>query len=125
MVDSGFYWFVVEGCLEEERIALLQLKPFFFPSIEIKEEAAPWGKDSNCCNWNRVECNSTTGKGVVLAGYFILAYLPWVVLGMWCSSSRWLWVGAAEWRPDFGAMNSWTSEEDQEGKRFSRLANFE
>ncbi|KAJ4845010.1 hypothetical protein Tsubulata_045508 [Turnera subulata] len=53
---------VVEGCLEEERIALLQLKPFFFPSSTEIEEAAAWGKDSNCCNWTRVECNSTAGR---------------------------------------------------------------
>ncbi|TXG48875.1 hypothetical protein EZV62_024750 [Acer yangbiense] len=40
-----------KGCLEKERIALLAIKPF--------EENATV---SDCCNWNGVECNTTTGR---------------------------------------------------------------
>lgn len=56
-----------EGCLEEERVALFQLEPFFsfidcgindlgYDSVGEKEIS------SNCCEWERVECNLITGR---------------------------------------------------------------
>ncbi|KAB1670258.1 hypothetical protein ES319_1Z149200v1 [Gossypium barbadense] len=57
-----------EGCLEEERLALFELKPFFpsidsridglmsDPIIEEKETS------SDCCEWEYVECSSITGR---------------------------------------------------------------
>ncbi|KAA3490650.1 leucine-rich repeat receptor protein kinase MSP1-like [Gossypium australe] len=51
-----------EGCLEEERTALFQLKPFFsfidvgFYSIGEKDSS------SNCCEWKRVKCNLITKR---------------------------------------------------------------
>ncbi|PPR91299.1 hypothetical protein GOBAR_AA29386 [Gossypium barbadense] len=60
-----------DGCLEEERFALFQLKPFFefidykfeldliyydYLVDEIKESS------SNCCEWERVECNPISGR---------------------------------------------------------------
>ncbi|MBA0864485.1 hypothetical protein Goshw_003425, partial [Gossypium schwendimanii] len=57
-----------EGCLEEEKLALFQLKPFFpfidsridgswyDPIIEEKETS------SDCCEWEKVECSSITGR---------------------------------------------------------------
>lgn len=51
-----------EGCLEEERTALFQLKPFFsfidvgFYSIGEKDRS--W----NCCEWERVKCNLITKR---------------------------------------------------------------
>ncbi|KAF8019001.1 hypothetical protein BT93_H3777 [Corymbia citriodora subsp. variegata] len=44
------------GCREEERIALLALKAAFdLPSWS-------WGSNSNCCSWEPIECNPTTGR---------------------------------------------------------------
>ncbi|TYH15066.1 hypothetical protein ES288_A05G014600v1 [Gossypium darwinii] len=43
-----------EGCLEEERTALFQLKPFFsFIDVD---------SSSNCCEWERVKCNLITNR---------------------------------------------------------------
>ncbi|GMI81150.1 hypothetical protein HRI_001784300 [Hibiscus trionum] len=78
-----------EGCLEEESVALSQLKPFFpfidytvaverprldyhfdedydssveedYYSVEEKESSL------DCCKWDRVECNPTTGRVIKL-----------------------------------------------------------
>ncbi|KAH1114148.1 hypothetical protein J1N35_007526, partial [Gossypium stocksii] len=61
-----------EGCLEEERLAFFQLKPFF-PSInssiddswlEYEPMGYPIEEDvtsSDCCEWEKVECSSITG----------------------------------------------------------------
>ncbi|KAJ7961468.1 LRR receptor-like serine/threonine-protein kinase FLS2 [Quillaja saponaria] len=47
--------FECEGCLEKERNALLELKANFlcFPAYS-------WETETDCCEWERVECNSTT-----------------------------------------------------------------
>ncbi|KAK8679194.1 hypothetical protein V6N13_144658 [Hibiscus sabdariffa] len=61
-----------EGCLEEERVALSRLKPFF-PFLD-STFGGPRGLDYfsypvqkkessiDCCKWERVECNPTTGR---------------------------------------------------------------
>ncbi|KAE8687114.1 hypothetical protein F3Y22_tig00111022pilonHSYRG00048 [Hibiscus syriacus] len=74
-------WFGTEGCLEQERIALLQLKSNFFSD---PFSLLDWVdvKGSDCCRWERVECNITSrrvigldlnftrqGQGDVLYGY--------------------------------------------------------
>ncbi|KAK1570729.1 hypothetical protein Q3G72_006296 [Acer saccharum] len=48
-----------KGCLENERIALLEIKPFME-----KATVESWVDDrvSDCCDWYRVECNTTTGR---------------------------------------------------------------
>ncbi|GMI81183.1 receptor like protein 9 [Hibiscus trionum] len=69
-----------EGCLEEERVALSRLKPFFpfidyytteigGPRSDDYYEGEDYGsveeKESplvDCCKWERVECNPTTGR---------------------------------------------------------------
>ncbi|KAL9339852.1 hypothetical protein Peur_068867 [Populus x canadensis] len=53
------------GCLEEERIALLHLKDSLnYPNgISLPS----WMKaDANCCDWERVNCNSSTGRVTLL-----------------------------------------------------------
>ncbi|XWS27571.1 hypothetical protein CRYUN_Cryun26dG0127500 [Craigia yunnanensis] len=61
-MESNWLWMVLvalllggwcDGCLEQEKTALLQLKPFF---SHIGEE----GKA--CCEWKTVECNVSTGR---------------------------------------------------------------
>ncbi|KAE9445082.1 hypothetical protein C3L33_23020, partial [Rhododendron williamsianum] len=54
------------GCLEKERIALLQLKDSInFPN---GTSLPSWEEDDNmdCCHWQRVECNSTTHRVIKL-----------------------------------------------------------
>ncbi|PPR86361.1 hypothetical protein GOBAR_AA34328 [Gossypium barbadense] len=50
-------WRQTEGCLEQERIALFQ------SPLQI-------GKGSNCCQWERVECNITNKRVIGLDLYF-------------------------------------------------------
>ncbi|XP_061952059.1 cuscuta receptor 1-like isoform X2 [Populus nigra] len=49
------------GCLEEERIALLHLKDSLnYPN---GTSLPSWMKaDANCCSWERIVCNSSTGR---------------------------------------------------------------
>ncbi|XVF65716.1 hypothetical protein PTKIN_Ptkin09bG0272100 [Pterospermum kingtungense] len=53
------------GCLEQERLAFLQLKSFFKDL-----DALYWKKEeegSDCCQWELVECNITTGRVISLS----------------------------------------------------------
>ncbi|KAJ6922019.1 hypothetical protein NC652_015853 [Populus alba x Populus x berolinensis] len=56
-------WWSCHGCLDEERSALLRIQSsfnnysIFLPS---------WGKVADCCSWERVNCNFTTGRVVDL-----------------------------------------------------------
>ncbi|GAY65274.1 hypothetical protein CUMW_239870 [Citrus unshiu] len=54
-----------EGCLEQERSALLQLKRFFNGDLRLQN----WVDDEyylDCCLWEGVECNNTTGRVIKL-----------------------------------------------------------
>ncbi|KAL1096560.1 hypothetical protein V6Z11_D06G230600 [Gossypium hirsutum] len=56
-----------DGCLEEERFALFQLKPFFevidYKFQDLDYESKPEKESSsNCCEWIRVECNPISGR---------------------------------------------------------------
>ncbi|KAG8485240.1 hypothetical protein CXB51_021086 [Gossypium anomalum] len=57
-------WRQIEGCLEQERIALFQLKSFFNDPIELKDWVDV--KGSNCCQWERVKCNITSERVISL-----------------------------------------------------------
>uniref|UniRef100_A0A199UAX6 Leucine-rich repeat-containing N-terminal plant-type domain-containing protein n=1 Tax=Manihot esculenta TaxID=3983 RepID=A0A199UAX6_MANES len=53
-----------KGCFEEERLALLDFKAFVGSNGFDTDHLLPsWIDDttSNCCEWERVICNSTTG----------------------------------------------------------------
>ena len=60
------------GCFEEERVGLLEMKKEFVrstPNVTFSDHLLPsrvlpsWVDDhkSECCEWERVTCNSTTG----------------------------------------------------------------
>ncbi|GLU08955.1 hypothetical protein SLE2022_258360 [Rubroshorea leprosula] len=52
------------GCLEQERNALLQLK-MVFNGRPLRN----WGRgdhNSDCCKWERVKCNPSTGRVIAL-----------------------------------------------------------
>ena len=53
------------GCLEEERIALLHLKDSLnYPN---GTSLPSWIKaHANCCDWERIRCNSSTGRVTIL-----------------------------------------------------------
>ncbi|GLT58402.1 hypothetical protein SLA2020_312970 [Shorea laevis] len=54
-----------QGCLEQERIALLQLKSFFNDPWDLRN----WGRgkeNSDCCQWEWVECNPSSGRVIKL-----------------------------------------------------------
>ncbi|CAK7338554.1 unnamed protein product [Dovyalis caffra] len=55
---------LVEGCLEEERIAILQIKTSFYYPNATSSLHDSWRKYANCCNWKGVSCNATTGRVV-------------------------------------------------------------
>ena len=82
-----FWWWVVLvlvqfgingcfGCLEQERIALLQLKASMINyTTEYSEYSdssvyfTSWdsaNKESDCCDWERVNCSITTGRVIQL-----------------------------------------------------------
>ncbi|OMO71017.1 Leucine-rich repeat, typical subtype [Corchorus capsularis] len=54
-----------DACREDERIALLNLKPFFNDYGDLNEWVE--GKGWDCCEWTRVECNSTTNRVISLS----------------------------------------------------------
>ena len=54
-------WWSCHGCLDEERSALLRIKSSFNYSF-----LPSWGKVADCCSWQRVDCNFTTGRVVIL-----------------------------------------------------------
>ena len=59
------------GCWEKERIALLQLEAsivnyaneYYFPHWDLGN------KESDCCEWEKVKCNITTGRVIQLTLY--------------------------------------------------------
>ncbi|KAL5769576.1 hypothetical protein ACOSP7_013730 [Xanthoceras sorbifolium] len=71
-----------KGCLEKERTALLEIKELFLNSSvnidydRVNSKLGSWVDDrvSDCCNWNRVECNTTTGRVINLSLSEILDY---------------------------------------------------
>ncbi|CAG7867449.1 unnamed protein product [Brassica rapa] len=58
------------GCLETERMGLLQLKSYLKNGFKVEEEGMmkSWSHDdpsSDCCHWERVNCSDATGGHVV------------------------------------------------------------
>ncbi|KAL5834345.1 hypothetical protein ACOSQ4_013842 [Xanthoceras sorbifolium] len=61
-----------KSCLEKERTALLEIKAFY-----INSTLESWVDDrvSNCCDWDYVECNTTTGRVINLSLSALLDYI--------------------------------------------------
>ena len=73
------------GCWEQERIALLQLKASIDHASELFEFSL-WdsgNKASDCCEWERVKCNITTGHVIQLNLN--------ITLGSWSRDDRRHW----------------------------------
>uniref|UniRef100_A0A7N2LNJ1 Leucine-rich repeat-containing N-terminal plant-type domain-containing protein n=1 Tax=Quercus lobata TaxID=97700 RepID=A0A7N2LNJ1_QUELO len=59
----------LRACIEEERMGLLELKAYLKSNTNYTEPLLPsWVYDlkSECCNWERVKCNDTTGYVIKL-----------------------------------------------------------
>ncbi|KAK3213071.1 hypothetical protein Dsin_017777 [Dipteronia sinensis] len=54
-----------EACLEQERFALLQLKPFFNSPYNGLQNWVEGDHNSDCCQWDRVGCNNDTTSRVI------------------------------------------------------------
>ncbi|KAJ6927171.1 hypothetical protein NC651_011292 [Populus alba x Populus x berolinensis] len=64
-----------QGCLEEERIALLQIKTSFGENpYDIPFPPFSWGKDALCCSWEGVTCSNSTTRRVVEISLFYARY---------------------------------------------------
>ena len=57
-----------QGCLEEERIALLQIK------TSLNLTLYPWGEDALCCSWYGVTCSNSTTRRVIEIDLFFARY---------------------------------------------------
>ncbi|CAL5345298.1 unnamed protein product [Camellia sinensis] len=58
------------GCLEHERVALLQLKAYSIKHSNVLPtwvEAWEGETTTDCCKWERVKCNATTGRVIQLS----------------------------------------------------------
>ncbi|XP_022722213.1 probable LRR receptor-like serine/threonine-protein kinase At4g36180 [Durio zibethinus] len=77
---EGCGWHGTDACWEDERIALLQLKPFFNPLNYLNswEEEV---KGSDCCQWERVECNAYSSSRRVIG--LSLNYTRWSYKERW------------------------------------------
>jgi hypothetical protein len=54
------------GCLDEERIGLLEIKALMDPhGIYLRD----WVDSSNCCEWHRIECDNTTRRVIQLSPF--------------------------------------------------------
>uniref|UniRef100_A0A3N7EX80 Leucine-rich repeat-containing N-terminal plant-type domain-containing protein n=1 Tax=Populus trichocarpa TaxID=3694 RepID=A0A3N7EX80_POPTR len=53
------------GCLEEERIGLLEIKPLFDPNSIYMRDWVEYS--SNCCEWYGIECDNTTRRVIHLS----------------------------------------------------------
>ncbi|KAL9392952.1 hypothetical protein Peur_012237 [Populus x canadensis] len=53
------------GCLEEERIGLLEIKALTNPNSFYMGDWVEYS--SNCCEWSGIECNHTTGRVIRLS----------------------------------------------------------
>ena len=71
---EGCRWCSTDACSEDERIALLQLKPFFNRNNDLNswvEEV----KGLDCCQWEGVECNTLSSSRRVIG--LSLNYTRW------------------------------------------------
>ncbi|XP_040957962.1 receptor-like protein 9a [Gossypium hirsutum] len=63
LLTTSLVFVQIQGCWQQERVALLQLHSVFDVSDWIAE------KGSNCCHWKNIECHNTSGrvKGLFLS----------------------------------------------------------
>ena len=55
------------GCVEEERVGLLEIKALIDPDGFLLRQ---WVDSSNCCEWRRIECDNTTRRVIQLSFFY-------------------------------------------------------
>ncbi|GLT49421.1 hypothetical protein SLA2020_229770 [Shorea laevis] len=116
---SGWYCSCCCGCLEEERIALLNLKHSIPPPTDYV--LASWGGHGDCCKWVGIECNITTKRVFQLSLNFTRG---WDVKGWYLNSS--LFSPLEELKSLFLRGNSIVGFMKNEGlEKLSSLSNLE
>ncbi|KAK7373841.1 hypothetical protein VNO80_07261 [Phaseolus coccineus] len=63
-----------EGCWKHEKEALININSVYF------DNNLPWVDTTDCCKWDRVECNSTSGRVVKLD---LSRGINYPALGLW------------------------------------------
>ena len=64
------------GCLEEERIGLLEIQSLIDPDgVSLRD----WVDSNNCCEWYGIECDNTTRRVIQLS----LSWARDIRLGDW------------------------------------------
>jgi hypothetical protein len=67
-----------KGCLENERIGLLEIKHYFVSQkgADLDIELDSWvdDRDSNCCTWNRVKCSNASYRHITELSLDYLLY---------------------------------------------------
>uniref|UniRef100_A0A6N2N312 Leucine-rich repeat-containing N-terminal plant-type domain-containing protein n=1 Tax=Salix viminalis TaxID=40686 RepID=A0A6N2N312_SALVM len=76
---------LVQGCLEEERIALLQIKTSIFDPNQnyMGSPLLSWGNDALCCSWRGVYCDNITGRVNLLVLYNVRGWFIDPSTGAW------------------------------------------
>ncbi|KAK8602033.1 hypothetical protein V6N12_051855 [Hibiscus sabdariffa] len=72
-MEPQWFWIVIlavvlmetEGCLEQERVALFQLKSFFNDPYSLRDWVDVNG--SRCCQWEGVKCSNTSSRVIQLS----------------------------------------------------------
>ncbi|CAJ2655949.1 unnamed protein product [Trifolium pratense] len=66
------------GCLESERIGLLEIKHYFLSheGADLYNELGSWvdDRDSNCCSWNRLKCSNTSSGHITELSFDSILY---------------------------------------------------
>ncbi|GKV29359.1 hypothetical protein SLEP1_g38293 [Rubroshorea leprosula] len=116
---SGWHCSSCCGCLEEERIALLNLKHSISPPMG--NALASWRGHGDCCKWVGVECNITTRRVIQLSLNHIR---DWEFEGWFLNSS--LFSPFEELKSLFLSSNGILGFMKNEGlERLSSLSNLE
>ncbi|GMY34562.1 receptor like protein 21-like, partial [Fagus crenata] len=72
------------GCIEEERMGLIELKAFLKSNIHYTNHLLlpSWVNEtkSECCGWEGVTCNTTTGHVIELSLYNLKQETDWYYL---------------------------------------------
>ncbi|GMP73986.1 hypothetical protein CsSME_00031531 [Camellia sinensis var. sinensis] len=109
------------GCLEHERVALLQLKAYSIKHSNVLPmwvEAWEGETTTDCCKWERVKCNATTGRVIQLSlnsaeNYY---YYYWNLRDWYMNASMFLPFEELESLDlSYNGLAGWLENEDLKG----------
>ncbi|KAG7944326.1 hypothetical protein I3843_15G094500 [Carya illinoinensis] len=71
MLAALFQLSSIHGCLREERVALLRFKASLNSSYDYLTSWNSSHEESNCCDWEYVKCDNTTGRVIKIDLYHV------------------------------------------------------